>query len=205
MHFLNKLNQLMSSEKVLKCLNELQKEKEEINSKNFDIDKFTKDEINVENEKSTADLLKSFEDSNKIIPLKINRNSQKSKENIDYIQNKISSLDSNLNKIKDNMSSDLKNQRSQFDEIKKNKMERMKILKERKKNNIKLEEKKEEQKEFKKISKNENIQFLKNREEMYKEINEMENMIKEEMEKEIEIIKEDYMKDIIGKIFFFNM
>ena len=80
--------------------------------------------MKTENLKTTADILKSFENISPQRKSKI-----PNKTNNDQMKKKISSFDVNLNKIQDNISSDLKNQTNIFEEKKKNKMEKLKSCK----------------------------------------------------------------------------
>jgi hypothetical protein len=148
---LNKLNQLFLNENVIKYLDDIQNL-----SINYDPQEFNQEIfINQENENENSsnksfdskrnnlpveDLIKPFNSNDNyrrfgscISPVKRNRltivNSNVN-QNENNSSRKLVSFNSNLDKIKDNVSSDLKNQIDKFEEKKKNKFERLKSLKE---------------------------------------------------------------------------
>lgn len=126
----------MNNKEVMKYLDEMQeKNKEIINTLKFDAEKLNKEifqenknnkvnteEIDKENTKTTTEILKTFD--NIVSPPK--KNKVPTKERKDQLKIKLSSFDLGLNKLQDNISSDLKNQTNIFEEKKKNKIERLK-------------------------------------------------------------------------------
>ena len=145
-YFLKKLNELMSKQNVIEYLDDIQnKSKEKLLQ--YDTGQLKKeifanfkensneDQLDIENRKQTADILKSFDN---ISPLKIKAktlnkplktNITENKGNDDELKQRLSSFNLNLNKLQDNISSDIKNQSNIFEEKKRNKMEKLKSCK----------------------------------------------------------------------------
>ena len=132
--FLNKLNELMSRNTVIAFLDEISQKKEN-NIMEYDNVKLNKElfphfdenseTINSNNSKRrlTSDILDSYVH---VEPSKKKPNNKEIKKNKDELNEKLFSLNSNLNKIKDNISFDTKNQSNIFEQKKKNKMEKIK-------------------------------------------------------------------------------
>lgn len=139
--FLNKLNELMSKDKVIEFLDEISK-KEDNNVMNYDHDKLNKEIFpnfaeNPEKDSAvnykrrlTSEILDSYvfvspSKKRNITPNKKN-NVVEIKKNKDHTKEKLFSFNSNLNKLQDNISFDIKNQSNVFEEKKRNKMEKIK-------------------------------------------------------------------------------
>lgn len=151
-HYLNKVNELMSKESIIKYLDEIHKisNAEQKDILKYDAEKF-KTEIfpkNISSEDKSkeqktieADLLKTFEDCKLDDKIKFNKMKKKlklvsavknhenqsnaiySEQNKEKMNETLNDFNQNLSKIKDNIDCDVQSQLSQFEEFKKKKIE----------------------------------------------------------------------------------
>ncbi len=151
-HYLNKINELMSKESIVKYLDEINKisNVDRNNILKYDAEKL-KDEVFSENktpeDKShiqkiiEADVLKTFEDPKLDEKIKFNKMKRKLKlvsavknfenqsnsvfneQNKEKINETLNDFNQNLTKITDNIDNDVLNQQSRFEELKRKKRE----------------------------------------------------------------------------------
>lgn len=136
--FLKKLNDMMSDKKIIQFLDEISKEGND-NNIDFDNDKLKKeifpnfaedpekDLAVIKKRRNTAEVLNSYV----FVPeQRLNTNTGKkisvveNKKQEDNLKERISNFNTNLNKLQDNISFDIKNQSNIFEEKKRKKMEK---------------------------------------------------------------------------------
>jgi hypothetical protein len=136
--FLNKLNELMSRDSIIDYLDKICLKGKNNNIMDYDNEKLNKEIFPNQDEKKERERHKSVNNKEtiklsgdilehkSITTLKKKNIVEETKKDDDKLQEKLTSLNSNLNKLQDNISFDLKNQLNIFEEKKRNKLDKIK-------------------------------------------------------------------------------